>query len=82
MAVVQQPTKGLSEGIGGVNSSPYVAQDHFTFGHPFLQGKMLDVNVAAPISGALGVGHHDGSRIIFIDFSSLQLLEGKIYKDG
>jgi hypothetical protein len=82
MAVMQQPAKGLGEGASRVNGSHYVAQDHFTFGHPFLQGKFLDVDVMDAIRRTLDIGHHYGSRIIIVDFSGFQLSDGDLKKDG
>jgi hypothetical protein len=78
MAVMQQPAKGLGQGISRVNGLPYVAQDHFTFGHPFLQGKVLDVDVEIETFGAFIIGHHDGGCIILVKLSGFKLSNGDL----
>jgi hypothetical protein len=80
--MVQQPTKGLGQGIIWINGAPDVAQDHFTFGDPLLQGKMLYVNVMTAIRRALGICHHNGSCIVLIELSSFQLTDRDLHEDS
>jgi hypothetical protein len=82
MAVMQQRAKGIGQSIIRVNGTPYMMQDHFNFGNPFLQGNMLDVNVAAAIRRALDIGHHDGFRIILVDFGGFQLAYGDLNQNS
>jgi hypothetical protein len=79
---MQQPDKDLGQGIIRFNGDPYVMQDNFNFGNPFLQGKLLDVGVDAAIGRTLSNGHHSGSRIILVEFSGFQLADGYLKENS
>ena len=46
MSMVQSRPEGLSEGISRINDPGDVGKDDLTTCFPFLDGEMLDVNVA------------------------------------
>jgi hypothetical protein len=75
---MQQPAKGIGQGIIRVNGSPYVAQNHFPLGHPFLQGKLLDAGAATVIHGEFIIGYNDGICIILIQLSGFQFSDGDL----
>ena len=42
-------------------------QENFEVAFPFLDGKVLDGNVAGAISGDRGIDHVDGRHVVFVD---------------
>jgi hypothetical protein len=64
VAMMKNQSKGFSHGIGGVDGTTDVFKEHVPLSHPIIEGKVLNIDVMASISGAARVGHHYGSRIV------------------
>ena len=66
MAIVKQSSKWFGTGITRINRTSNMKQKKFVTGTPFLDGKMLDINMASTGSRAGVINHSNGSLIIHI----------------
>jgi hypothetical protein len=82
MTVVEDPTQGLSEGIGWVGSPFYVAQEYVTSFDPGEQGKELDINMMTAFSRLTIIGHHDCGDVVHVKQSGTQLREAQFIQYG
>ena len=77
MALVENPSEGLSEVIWGVDDAWDEVHDDIASIFPVLDGKVLDVDVAGALGGHLGVNHVDGGFVVHPDGSGTALSETK-----
>ena len=82
MTVMEDPTQRLSQGIRWVNDTGNVGKRHEVSRAPVLDGKELNVNVAAAFSRDTVVDHVDGRNIVFVDDGWVGHRKVKISKDG
>ena len=80
--MVEDPTKGLSESIGGVDDARDVGQDDIVTILPVLYGKHLYVNVSATFSRNAVIDHVDSGHVIFVYRSRVRLCIPKLVEDG
>jgi hypothetical protein len=67
MTGMKGPTKGFGFLVRGIQNAGEVADNDQAISTPFLNGKVLDVNVPGPRSGAVLVDHVNGRTIVNVD---------------
>ena len=82
MAGMENPAKSFGGGIGNIDGSMNV--DHFddATGAPFLNSKVLDVDMARAFGRAVFVDHGDGSLIVFVKRSRAGLWVAELGEDS
>ena len=69
MTGMEGPAKGFGFLVHRVQDAGEVADNDQTVGTPFLNGKVLYINVRGPRSGVVLVDHVDRPTIVNVDFS-------------
>ena len=82
MTRVKNPAKSFGGGIGNIDGGGDVYHANDTAGAPFLDCKMLDVNVARALGGAVLVNHSDGGLIILVEGCRARLRVAEFSKNG
>ena len=82
MAIVKQRGKRFGTGITRINGTSNMEQKKFITGMPFLDGKMLDINMARTGSRAAVINHSNGSLIIHIHGRRTIRRETKLCQNG
>ena len=82
MTMTESRPKRFGEGIGRVHNTWNVFQNNFAIRLPFLNRKVLNVDMPRSRRRALGVDHEDGGRIVFIQCGRIQLWVAQVQEDG
>ena len=82
MAAVEDPAKVLGELVGRVDDTREVLHDDVATLAPFLDGEVLNVDVAGAFGRAGGVDHVDGGLVVFVKDRRASLGEAEFVKDG
>ena len=61
---MQHPAKGLGQSIGGIEKAGKVFHDDVTFLAPFLNGKVLRLDMASLRRGPVLAGHLKGREVV------------------
>ena len=67
MAAVKNPSQRFGHIIGGVDDAGDVVHDDVASVLPFLDGKMLDVDVPRAFGGHACIDHANGRHVVFVD---------------
>jgi hypothetical protein len=78
MTRVKDPTESLGACIGRIDGGWDVKHANDTPGAPFLDSKVLNVDVMRTSSRAIFIDHGDGCLIVFVDMSSSRLRVTKL----
>ena len=81
MSMVQSRSEGLGEGISRVHNPGNVRDVNLATGFPFLDSKMLDVDVTGPGSRSISVNHEDRGGIVFVQCGRLGLWDSQGRKE-
>ena len=82
VAGVQCPAKCLDGLVAGVDDTKDMAHDDVTSGEPFLNRKVLDVDMTGASSRTSLVHHSDSSLIVHIERGGPELSEAKFVQNG
>ena len=82
VTMMERSTQRFGEGIGRVDDAGDMFQDNFALGFPFLNGKVLDVDVARARCRAARVDHEDSSSVVFVENGGIRLGITKFGEDG
>jgi len=77
MAVVKRWPQRFCEGIRWVDDPGDMAENDVAVGFPFLDGKVLDIDMSRTRGRAAGINHQDGSFVILVEYgrSRLRIVE-------
>jgi len=64
VSVVESPAKGFCKGVGAVDATGDVGEDALAVGFPFLDGKMLDVDMTGAVGGFARIDHLDRCFVV------------------
>ena len=81
MAVMERGTEGLGQRVCGVNDARNMREDNLVGSFPFLEGKMLDVNMTSTRRWAIRVYHQDCRSVILKQRSRTNLRVPKFRED-
>jgi hypothetical protein len=82
MAMMEDPTKGFGEGIGGVDYTRDVDHDDVTVAFPLLQGEVLNINMVRALGRLAGIGHQNSGLIVFVELSGARVRIVEVGEDG
>ena len=82
MSMVQRGPKGFGQRIGSINDTRNMSENDFAISLPFLNGKMLYVDVARSRGRTTCVDHQYGGGVIFVERSGLDLSVAQFVEDG
>ena len=81
MAVMERGTEGLGQRICGVNDAGDMGENNFVGSFPFLEGKVLNVDMASTRRWTTRVDHQDCRSVILEQRSRANLRVPKFRKD-
>jgi hypothetical protein len=81
MAMMERGAQGLCQRIGGVDNARDVREDDLLGSFPFLEGKMLDVDMTGTWCGAICIDHQDCRGVIFEQGGRTKLWVPKLEED-
>ncbi len=81
MAVMERGTEGLGLRVCGVNDARNMGEDNLVGSFPFLEGKMLDVNMTSTRRWTTRIYHQDCSSVILEQRSRTNLRVPKFRED-
>jgi hypothetical protein len=81
---VEDPTEGLSEGVGNIDDARNMSENNVATLFPFLNSKKLDINVSGAISWFARIDHFDCRRVVFVQngVRVIFVLVAQFRKDG
>ena len=78
MSMVKNPCQCFGESIGNVDTGRNGNQNDEAACTPLLCSKVLDIDVTGPWCRLTGIDNEDGSGVVFINGSRIELWEAQI----
>jgi hypothetical protein len=79
--MVKRRTKGLCQGVGGIEDTRDVGKNNLPGSFPLLKGKMLNVNVTGTWCGTIRIDHQDRRGVIFEQCGWTELRVSKLQQN-